>query len=70
MTFSRLSPSYAILDSTQRFSGGNHGAQAKEIKALKAQVKKLKKGVNTYTHHKAWHEDSCTEDKNWQGRLL
>ncbi|GKF10439.1 hypothetical protein Tco_0048365, partial [Tanacetum coccineum] len=30
-------------------------AQAKEIKALKAQVKKLKKGVKpVITHHKAW----------------
>ncbi|GKA04895.1 hypothetical protein Tco_0684015 [Tanacetum coccineum] len=30
-------------------------AQAKEIKALKAQVKKLKKGVKPLiTHHKAW----------------
>ncbi|GJV01012.1 putative ribonuclease H-like domain-containing protein [Tanacetum coccineum] len=38
-----------------KVSGGNHGAQAKEIKALKAQVKKLKKGVKPLsTHHKAW----------------
>ncbi|GJR44879.1 hypothetical protein Tco_1312982 [Tanacetum coccineum] len=36
-------------------SGGNHGAQAKEIKGLKAQVKKLKKEVKPLiTHHKAW----------------
>ncbi|GKA07341.1 hypothetical protein Tco_0686565 [Tanacetum coccineum] len=29
-------------------------AQAREIKVLKAQVKKLKKGVTLNTHHKAW----------------
>ncbi|GJV13145.1 hypothetical protein Tco_1354686 [Tanacetum coccineum] len=51
----RLSPSIAILDSNPEDSGRNHGAQAKEIKALKAQVKKLKKGVKQLiTHHKSW----------------
>ncbi|GKD39772.1 hypothetical protein Tco_1259979, partial [Tanacetum coccineum] len=55
----RPSPSIAIPDSNPEGSGGNHGGQsstqAKEIKALKAQVKKLKKGVKPLiTHHKAW----------------
>ncbi|GJT83797.1 hypothetical protein Tco_1058139 [Tanacetum coccineum] len=51
----RLSPTTYIPDSIPEGSGGNHGAQAKEIKALKAQVKKLKKGVKPLiTHHKAW----------------
>ncbi|GJX66558.1 hypothetical protein Tco_0300901 [Tanacetum coccineum] len=46
----RLSPSIAIPDSNPEVI-----AQAKEIKALKAQVKKLKKGVKPLiTHHKAW----------------
>ncbi|GJT45145.1 hypothetical protein Tco_0953860 [Tanacetum coccineum] len=50
-----LSPSIANIDSNPEGSGENHGAQAKEIKALKAQVKKLKKGVKPLiTHHKAW----------------
>ncbi|GKA48680.1 hypothetical protein Tco_0741638 [Tanacetum coccineum] len=50
-----LSPTTHIPDSILEGSGGNHGAQAKEIKALKAQVKKLKKGVKPLiTHHKAW----------------
>ncbi|GKC03256.1 hypothetical protein Tco_0994866 [Tanacetum coccineum] len=36
-------------------SGGNHGAQAKEIKHLKVQIKKLKKKAKpVITHHKAW----------------
>ncbi|GJS04175.1 putative ribonuclease H-like domain-containing protein [Tanacetum coccineum] len=51
----RPSPSIAISDSNPEGSGGNHRAQAKEIKALKAQVNKLKKGVKPLiTHHKAW----------------
>ncbi|GJR73153.1 hypothetical protein Tco_0085518 [Tanacetum coccineum] len=51
----RPSPTIHIPDSIPEGSGGNHGAQAKEIKALKAQVKKLKKGVKSLiTHHKAW----------------
>ncbi|GJS33860.1 hypothetical protein Tco_0532242 [Tanacetum coccineum] len=51
----RPSPSTANPDSNLEGSGGNHGAQAKEIKALKAQVKKLKKGVKPLlTHHKSW----------------
>ncbi|GKD02341.1 hypothetical protein Tco_1177315, partial [Tanacetum coccineum] len=51
----RPSPSIAIPDSNPEDSGGNHRAQAKEIQALKAQVKKLKKGVKPLiTHHKAW----------------
>ncbi|GKF91085.1 hypothetical protein Tco_0274786, partial [Tanacetum coccineum] len=51
----RPSPSIVVPD--PEGSGGNHGvtAQAKEIKALKAQVKKLKKGVKLLViHHKAW----------------
>ncbi|GJS71206.1 hypothetical protein Tco_0704047 [Tanacetum coccineum] len=44
-----------IPNSIPEGSGGNHGAQAKEIKALKAHVKKLKKGVKPLiTHHKSW----------------
>ncbi|GJU48460.1 hypothetical protein Tco_1218015 [Tanacetum coccineum] len=36
-------------------AGGNHGDQAKEIKHLKAQIKKLKRQVKpVITHHKAW----------------
>ncbi|GKG01290.1 hypothetical protein Tco_0305995, partial [Tanacetum coccineum] len=46
----RPSPSIAIPNSNPEGSGGNRG----EIKALKAQVKKLKKGVKLVTHHKAW----------------
>ncbi|GKE52353.1 hypothetical protein Tco_1487509, partial [Tanacetum coccineum] len=49
----RISPS--IPDPNPKGSGGNHRAQAKEIKALKAQVKKLKKGAKPLiTHHKDW----------------
>ncbi|GKF64484.1 hypothetical protein Tco_0187932 [Tanacetum coccineum] len=51
----RPSLSIAIPDSNPEDSSGNHGAQAKEIKALKAHVKKLKKGVKPLiTHHKSW----------------
>ncbi|GKA69792.1 hypothetical protein Tco_0775856 [Tanacetum coccineum] len=51
----RTSPTIHIPDSIPEGFGGNHEAQAKEIKALKAQVKKLKKGVKPLiTHHKAW----------------
>ncbi|GKA87932.1 ribonuclease H-like domain-containing protein [Tanacetum coccineum] len=51
----RPSPSIAVPDSNLEGSGGNHGAQAKDIKDLKAQFKKLKKGVKPLiTHHKAW----------------
>ncbi|GJZ47803.1 hypothetical protein Tco_0601635 [Tanacetum coccineum] len=51
----RPSPTTHIADSIPKGSGGDHGAQAKEIKDLKAQVKKLKKGVKPLiTHHKAW----------------
>ncbi|GKB07593.1 hypothetical protein Tco_0835877 [Tanacetum coccineum] len=36
-------------------SGGNQGDQAKEIKHLKAHIKKLKKQVKpVITHHRAW----------------
>ncbi|GJU58215.1 hypothetical protein Tco_1235981 [Tanacetum coccineum] len=36
-------------------SGGNHGDQIKEIKCLKAQIKKLKKQAKpVITHHRAW----------------
>ncbi|GKD14804.1 hypothetical protein Tco_1199211, partial [Tanacetum coccineum] len=40
---SDLSPTTHIPDSIPENSGGNHGDQAKEIKHLKAQIKKLKK---------------------------
>ncbi|GKD76457.1 hypothetical protein Tco_1339078 [Tanacetum coccineum] len=51
----RPSPTPHILDSIPEVSGGNHGDQAKEIKHLKAQVKKLqKKAKPVITHHRAW----------------
>ncbi|GJZ78678.1 hypothetical protein Tco_0643515 [Tanacetum coccineum] len=51
----RPSPSIPIPDSILEGSGGNHGDQAKEIKHLKAQIKKLKKKAKpVITHHKAW----------------
>ncbi|GJU96392.1 hypothetical protein Tco_1321148 [Tanacetum coccineum] len=53
----QFSPSPSIAVPDPEGSGENHGvtAQAKEIKALKAQVKKLKKGVKPLIrHHKAW----------------
>ncbi|GKA30239.1 putative ribonuclease H-like domain-containing protein [Tanacetum coccineum] len=49
----RPSPSIPTLDSNPEGSGENHGA--KEIKALKTQIKKLKrKAKPVITHHKAW----------------
>ncbi|GKE14748.1 hypothetical protein Tco_1422325 [Tanacetum coccineum] len=54
------SPSILIPDSNLEGFGGNHGVQqvtiqAKEIKDLKAQLKKLKKKARpVITHHKAW----------------
>ncbi|GKA94266.1 hypothetical protein Tco_0816304, partial [Tanacetum coccineum] len=51
----RPSPSTHIPDSIPESSGGNHGDQAKEIKHLKAQIKKLKKKAKpVITHHRAW----------------
>ncbi|GKF22485.1 hypothetical protein Tco_0074807 [Tanacetum coccineum] len=54
----RPSPSIPIPDSNLKGSGGNHEEvtiQAKEIKDLKAQLKKLKKKARpVITHHKAW----------------
>ncbi|GJW41508.1 hypothetical protein Tco_0067353 [Tanacetum coccineum] len=51
----RPSPSTHIPDSILESSGGNHGDQAKEIKHLKAQIKKLKKKAKpVITHHRAW----------------
>ncbi|GKA63157.1 hypothetical protein Tco_0762763 [Tanacetum coccineum] len=51
----RLSPSTHIPDSIPKSSGGNHGDQAKEIKNLKAQIKKLKKKAKpVITHHRVW----------------
>ncbi|GKE82366.1 hypothetical protein Tco_1552366, partial [Tanacetum coccineum] len=44
-----------IPDSIPEGSGGNHRYQAKEIKHLKAQIKKLKKKAKPIiTHHRAW----------------
>ncbi|GKG14611.1 hypothetical protein Tco_0354211, partial [Tanacetum coccineum] len=44
-----------ILDSIPESSGRDYGDQAKEIKHLKAQIKKLKKKSKAViTHHKAW----------------
>ncbi|GJT66156.1 putative ribonuclease H-like domain-containing protein [Tanacetum coccineum] len=54
-TSPRPSPTTHILDSIPEGSGGNHGDQAKEIKHLKAHIKKLKKKAKpVITHHKAW----------------
>ncbi|GJX20136.1 hypothetical protein Tco_0222813 [Tanacetum coccineum] len=46
------SPTPNIPDSIPEVFGGNHGDQAKEIKHLKAQIKKQAKPV--ITHHRAW----------------
>ncbi|GJS44993.1 hypothetical protein Tco_0595114 [Tanacetum coccineum] len=51
----RPSPTIPIPDSIPEGSSGNHGDQAKAIKHLKAQIKKLKKKAKpVITHHKAW----------------
>ncbi|GJX62612.1 hypothetical protein Tco_0295512 [Tanacetum coccineum] len=51
----RPSPSIPIPDSIPEGSGRNHGAQANEIKALKAQIKNLKRKARPIiSHHKAW----------------
>ncbi|GJZ81349.1 hypothetical protein Tco_0646343 [Tanacetum coccineum] len=51
----RPSPTSHIPDSILESSGGNHGDQAKQIKQLKAQIKKLKKKAKSViAHHKAW----------------
>ncbi|GKA18743.1 hypothetical protein Tco_0698658 [Tanacetum coccineum] len=51
----RPSPTPHIPDSILEVSGGNQGDQAKEIKNLKAQIKKLKKQAKpVITHHRAW----------------
>ncbi|GJW60295.1 hypothetical protein Tco_0109630 [Tanacetum coccineum] len=51
----RPSPTIHIPDSIPEVSGGNQGDQAKEIKHLKAQIKKLKKQAKpVITHHRAW----------------
>ncbi|GJR06223.1 ribonuclease H-like domain-containing protein [Tanacetum coccineum] len=52
---SRPSSSIPIPDSNSEGFGGNHGAQAAEIKDLKAQIKQLKKKTRPIiNHHKAW----------------
>ncbi|GJR14462.1 hypothetical protein Tco_0797114 [Tanacetum coccineum] len=49
------SPTHHIPDSIPEVSGGNQGDQDKEIKHLKAQIKKLKKQATpVITHHRAW----------------
>ncbi|GKB60204.1 hypothetical protein Tco_0916390, partial [Tanacetum coccineum] len=51
----RPSPTTDIPDSIPEGFGRNHGDQAKEIKHLKSQIKKLKKKAkHVITHHKAW----------------
>ncbi|GKF71660.1 hypothetical protein Tco_0207774, partial [Tanacetum coccineum] len=51
----RPSPTTHIPDSILEDFGGNQGDQAKEIKHLKAQIKKLKKKAKpVITHHRAW----------------
>ncbi|GKD85656.1 hypothetical protein Tco_1356810, partial [Tanacetum coccineum] len=51
----RPSPTLNIPDSILEVSGGNHGDQAKEIKHLKEQIKKLKRQAKlVITHHRAW----------------
>ncbi|GJY58496.1 hypothetical protein Tco_0458388 [Tanacetum coccineum] len=53
--FLRPSSSNPIPDSIPEGSGGNHGAQAANIKDLKAQIKQLKKKARpVINHHKAW----------------
>ncbi|GKA98296.1 hypothetical protein Tco_0826233, partial [Tanacetum coccineum] len=48
-------PTTHILDSIPEGFGGNHRDQAKKIKHLKAQIKKLKKKAKpVITHHRAW----------------
>ncbi|GJR52993.1 hypothetical protein Tco_1403514 [Tanacetum coccineum] len=51
----RPSPTTHIPDSIPESAGGNHGDQAKQIKQLKAHIKKLKKKAKpVIAHHKAW----------------
>ncbi|GJT16318.1 ribonuclease H-like domain-containing protein [Tanacetum coccineum] len=51
----RPSPTTHIPDSIPEGSGGNHRDQAKEIKHLNAQIKKIKKKAKpVITHHRAW----------------
>ncbi|GJS54487.1 hypothetical protein Tco_0627849 [Tanacetum coccineum] len=51
----RPSSSIPIPDSNLEGSGGNHGAQAAEIKDLKARIEQLKKKTRpVINHHKAW----------------
>ncbi|GJU77862.1 hypothetical protein Tco_1274932 [Tanacetum coccineum] len=51
----RPSSSIPIPDSNPEGSGGNHGAQAAEIKILKSYIKHLKKKArHVINHHKAW----------------
>ncbi|GJY12636.1 hypothetical protein Tco_0381945, partial [Tanacetum coccineum] len=51
----RPSSSIPIPDSNLEGFGGNHGAQAVEIKDLKAQIMQLKKKARpVINHHKAW----------------
>ncbi|GJX78523.1 hypothetical protein Tco_0326672 [Tanacetum coccineum] len=51
----RPSSSIPTHDSNPKGSGRNHRVQVKEIKDLKAQIKKLKKKARpVITHHKAW----------------
>ncbi|GJV15336.1 ribonuclease H-like domain-containing protein [Tanacetum coccineum] len=67
----RPSPSIAILDSNPEGSGGNHRDQAKEIKHLKAQIKKLKKKAKpVITHHKAWMKSVSMKQRLAGKKLL
>ncbi|GJT89961.1 hypothetical protein Tco_1078806 [Tanacetum coccineum] len=60
----RPSPTTHIPDSILEGSSGNHGDQAKEIKHLKAQIKKLKKKAKpVITHHRAWMKSGRKFDK-------
>ncbi|GJX65299.1 hypothetical protein Tco_0299642 [Tanacetum coccineum] len=57
-------PSPTIPDSIPEGSGGNHRDQAKEIKHLKAQIKKLKKKAKpVITHHKARMKSVSTKQR-------
>ncbi|GKF23764.1 hypothetical protein Tco_0076086, partial [Tanacetum coccineum] len=60
----RPSPTTHIPDSIPEDSGGNQGDQAKEIKHLKVQIKKLrKKAKPVITHHRAWMKSGTKSAK-------
>ncbi|GKE50716.1 hypothetical protein Tco_1485872 [Tanacetum coccineum] len=58
----RPSPTTHIPDSILGDSGGNHGDKAKEIKHLKAQIKKLKKASQTCYHTPQILDEECIHE--------